>query len=226
MDTELLIDILTRTIVDGRMSRGERKLLTSIARDQDDHGLDLMRHHVFEFARKQSETMETAPLLTWVESAVKAIDLGDEEDVVERSDAFFSPGSACRNKITSLLQNCRETMEVCVFTITDNQIADALIAADQRGVKIRVLTDDLKSQDAGSDVSRLKRMEIATRMDKTDNHMHHKFAIFDKTILLTGSYNWTRSAFEYNQENIVVTRDQRLRRAFSKEFERLWEKMR
>ena len=56
--------------------------------------------------------------------------------------------------------------------------------------------------------------------------MHHKYAVVDGSVLLTGSYNWTRSAFRVNEENIVVTDDPRLVRAFSKAFEELWEALR
>jgi phosphatidylserine/phosphatidylglycerophosphate/cardiolipin synthase-like enzyme len=52
--------------------------------------------------------------------------------------------------------------------------------------------------------------------------MHHKFAIFDQRLLVTGSYNWTRSAAERNRENLAVTDDRRLVAAFREEFERLW----
>ena len=48
-------------------------------------------------------------------------------------------------------------------------------------------------------------------------------ALFDGATLLTGSYNWTRSAADKNQENIVRTTNPELARAFSKTFERLWD---
>jgi phosphatidylserine/phosphatidylglycerophosphate/cardiolipin synthase-like enzyme len=44
-------------------------------------------------------------------------------------------------------------------------------------------------------------------------------------VLLTGSFNWTRSASEVNQENVIVTDDPRLVGAFVTEFERLWIQM-
>ena len=55
--------------------------------------------------------------------------------------------------------------------------------------------------------------------------MHHKYAIFDGQLLLTGSYNWTRSASTVNQENIAITEDTRLIRQFQSEFDQLWKKL-
>ena len=55
--------------------------------------------------------------------------------------------------------------------------------------------------------------------------MHHKFAVFDSTILLNGSYNWTRGAASNNEENFVVTNNSRLVAIFSKAFEDLWQQL-
>jgi len=52
--------------------------------------------------------------------------------------------------------------------------------------------------------------------------MHHKFALFDGRLLLTGSYNWTRGAADDNHENFVVTDDPHLLRAYAQAFEDLW----
>ncbi len=52
--------------------------------------------------------------------------------------------------------------------------------------------------------------------------MHHKFALFDERLLATGSYNWTRSAADKNQENLLVTGDPRLVTPYAELFERLW----
>jgi phosphatidylserine/phosphatidylglycerophosphate/cardiolipin synthase-like enzyme len=53
--------------------------------------------------------------------------------------------------------------------------------------------------------------------------MHHKFAIFDESTLLTGSYNWTLSAMRHNEENLIVTDDAALVRRFAEVFTSLWE---
>ena len=55
-----------------------------------------------------------------------------------------------------------------------------------------------------------------------DASFDSRAALFDRARLITGSYNWTRSAAEHNHENLVVSEDEELVRAFGKTFERLW----
>jgi cardiolipin hydrolase len=113
-------------------------------------------------------------------------------------------------------------MDICVFTLSDDRIAEAVLSAVSRGVAVRMITDNDKELDLGSDVARLRANGVQMRVDRTEAHMHHKFAIFDAAWLLNGSYNWTRSACTVNEENLVVTNDQALVRAFSRTFESLW----
>lgn len=89
---------------------------------------------------------------------------------------------------------------------------------------MRVLTDNEKASDLGSDIARIAEAGIPVAVDESDKHMHHKFAIFDASVVITGSYNWTRSAATYNEENLVTTGEPSLVRAFSEEFDRLWKK--
>ena len=138
------------------------------------------------------------------------------------SRACFSPGEDCLEAIRDEFAHARRRVDVCVFTITDDRIREAMLDAKRRGVAIRVISDNDKSMDEGSDVEPLRRAGIEVRVDETEAHMHHKFAVFDGARLLTGSYNWTRSAARYNQENVVITADASLVAAFAREFERLW----
>ena len=89
---------------------------------------------------------------------------------------------------------------ICVFTITDDRITDNIIDAHGRGVQVRVISDNDKAHDRGSDLSRLRRHGLPVAFDKTPDHMHHKFAVFDSKLLVSGSYNWTRSAADRNEE--------------------------
>jgi phosphatidylserine/phosphatidylglycerophosphate/cardiolipin synthase-like enzyme len=143
------------------------------------------------------------------------------------AETHFSPGDACRLRIAQLFDRAKRSADVCVFTITDDRISGPILAAHSRGVAVRIITDDEKAGDEGSDVGRFRNSGIPVlgRADLTGAHMHHKFALFDGELLVCGSYNWTRGAAADNNENIIVTNDSRLVGPFAREFERLWERL-
>jgi len=143
----------------------------------------------------------------------------------EKAEAYFSPGETCRAAIIYEINSAVRTLKVCVFTISDDQIAAALLAAHHKGIGVKILTDNDKLHDLGSDIGSLAKEGIQIRIDNTPNHMHHKFMIADEKSLLTGSYNWTNSAARYNHENVLVTNNPGLVKSFLNEFEKLWQKM-
>lgn len=52
--------------------------------------------------------------------------------------------------------------------------------------------------------------------------MHNKFAIIDSAVVLTGSYNWTVSASNNNQENILIIESKGVVNSYQNEFIKLW----
>lgn len=155
-------------------------------------------------------------------AAMGAPKVSAEERPQDNPLVAFSPGEDCLDMIRSEFGRARRKIDVCVFTITDDRIRAAMLDAKRRGVVIRVISDNDKSMDEGSDIEPLRRAGIEVRVDETEAHMHHKFAVYDDARVLSGSYNWTRSAANYNQENLVVTADRVIVERFRGEFERLW----
>ena len=52
--------------------------------------------------------------------------------------------------------------------------------------------------------------------------MHHKFAVIDRSVVVTGSFNWTGQAVKFNQENILFYENKELAKKYSDEYEKLW----
>jgi len=226
MKPEQIDDLLKRTLADSRVSRGEKKILTAMVSEQqgDAQKLGFLQHRAFELARQELISPDAIQVLDWLEDVIKVFKEPAPLELPD-VDAYFSPGDECLDKITSLFRTARKKVDVCVFTITDNRIVEEMVQAHLRKVAIRVISDDDKSLDRGSDISRLDDLGVPVRRDRSRHHMHHKYAIFDDSTVLTGSYNWTRSAAEYNEENIIVTDDSRLKALFSKHFEQLWDEV-
>ena len=216
--------MLRQTLEDDRLSKTERKALKERLRDAalDDRKRAVLRSRVYEIAREKVADVRMAPIVDWLEEVSKLLLPFSGDDGDPMVEAHFSPGEACYRRIRGLLDGARRSASLCVFTITDDRIAERVIAAHRRGVLVRVITDDEKSEDLGSDVLDLARAGIGVRVDASPYHMHHKFALFDDDVLLTGSYNWTRGAAASNEENLILSNDRRLFSAFRGEFERLW----
>ncbi|MDA0591394.1 MAG: phospholipase D-like domain-containing protein [Planctomycetota bacterium] len=224
MTHDELQQILRETLDDYRLSRSERQAL-SLRIDEvnlDEQLQDLCHRTAFELAREVIDPVNSPQVLEWLHDVTRVLRKSAPSNVAVRSEVLFSPADDCWQKIASMFKSARRSVDICVFTITDNRIADEIDAAHQRGVKVCIVTDNDKANDRGSDAERLARAGIEVRVDRTSFHMHHKFAIFDGTRLLTGSYNWTRSAAESNEENFLIADDRKLIADFQREFERLW----
>jgi phosphatidylserine/phosphatidylglycerophosphate/cardiolipin synthase-like enzyme len=163
-------------------------------------------------------------LIDWLAAVMRAIDLAHPQ-VSVRTEVWFSPGPACLDAVLRHVRDCRERMDICVFTIADDRISEQILAAHRRGLQIRLISDNDKRADLGSDIEQLADAGIAVAVDRSEAHMHHKFALFDGRQLLNGSFNWTRSASRYNDENLVSTNDPVQVAHFSAQFEALWESL-
>jgi cardiolipin hydrolase len=224
MTHDELQTILRETLDDYRLSRSERQALSARLKDVDlDKRLqDLCHRTAFELAREEIDAVNSSQVLEWLHDVTRLLRTSALSTETIRSETLFSPADDCWQKIASMLKSARRSVDICVFTITDNRISSEIEAAHKRGVKVRIVTDNDKTNDRGSDAERLAHAGIEVRVDRTSFHMHHKFAIFDGNRLLTGSYNWTRSAADSNEENFLICDDGRLIGDFQREFERLW----
>ncbi len=214
---------LEKTLDDRRLSRSERRAIARLVEEAPPDSLPLLRNLAFRVAsRAADQGPDTQAVLAWLHDVVKALTPSEAIEQAPSSEALFSPGEEPLRKILALFGAAARSCDVCVFTITDDRIANAILAAHARGVKVRIITDDEKSYDTGSDIERFERAGLSVKTDASPHHMHHKFALFDRRVVLTGSYNWTRSAAHHNQENLIVSTDPRLVAPFGDMFERLW----
>lgn len=217
--------LLEQSFDDFRLDNDERRELAGQLAVAELKGDDL------SFLRNQSfalvlqilrEGRDGEQALKWLEQVIKQLDKVRGRDCEGVAESWFSPGNSCLNGIRNQLEKATRTVDICVFTIADDQLSAAILAAHQRGVKVRIITDNDKVNDAGSDIDHLARQGIEVKIDNTSYHMHHKFALFDNTRLINGSFNWTRSASRFNTEDLTLTEDRRHIQAFSCKFEQLW----
>lgn len=218
-----LIAYLQSSIADEVFSKEEKRTFKAMVQDQllDQNQLNFLRGKVYELANQKINSTNYSFILGWTKMITGAL----AAPPPPTTDAFFSPGEECRTTILQNIDRATKQLQICVFTISDNNITKSLLAAHKRRVQIKLITDNDKSLDVGSDIDELAKAGIAVKMDTSPNHMHHKFMIADQRTLITGSYNWTLSAAKYNHENILVTSEAGVIKSFANEFEQLWKVM-
>lgn len=146
------------------------------------------------------------------------------------SKALFSPDDNIKRTLLDLIESEKKSIKIAIYTLTCKEIAMALIDAKNRGIKIEIVTDKYYQRpESYSKIDLLiqNNLSIYTFAPKAKTSyclMHNKFAIFennilDRSIIWTGSFNWTKSANNSNQENVVINDDAEIIADFNKQFE-------
>lgn len=180
-----------------------------------------LRYRLFNEARRLDLNNNSQQAFFWLQNCLDII--GEYKFRMHR--VFFSPGSDILDSISDLLQQAKKTLDICVFTITHEKLANDIINCYKRGVMIRLITDDDKLYDNGSEIKNIKHKGVAVKIDNSRYHMHHKFAVIDSRIAFTGSFNWTYTASKHNQENLLVTTNYDIVKQYKEQFNLLWNEM-
>ena len=218
---EEIEEIITETFEKKIFDNSSKKQFKAKALNLNHEDLNFLLKKAFDLYREGIETDTHFFLIDWLQTIVNIInELKSEVNIV--SEVKFSPVNDCASSIINFIKSAKKNLFICVFTISDNEISKEIIAKHKDGVNVKIITDNDKQFDKGSDIQELSDAGIEVKMDETRHHMHHKFAIVDKKYLLTGSYNWTKSAAMYNQENLLILKDEFALDHYLNEFYRLW----
>lgn len=125
------------------------------------------------------------------------------------------------------LSSAKASIDLCLYILTCHKLSHAVIERMlQNDVKVRLIVDENTCKLKESMASQLQKHGAFVKvLRKSDYLMHHKFAIIDGKLLLSGSFNWTMQAAMGNHENVIVTNNQDLLTAFNEEFNKMWQNL-
>jgi phosphatidylserine/phosphatidylglycerophosphate/cardiolipin synthase-like enzyme len=147
----------------------------------------------------------------------------------------FSPQGRCSAHIIREIEKAQKELLIAVYAFTSNELARAVAQAKKRGVSVQIVLD--REFDAANEKSQgrfLEEQKIPLKRvsgiklavpEREPGLMHQKFSVIDRKIVFTGSYNWTRSADNSNDESLLFFRDAGpLAEEYRKVFFQLWER--
>ena len=112
----------------------------------------------------------------------------------------FSPKGGCTDAVVQELDGAKTSILVQAYSFTSAPIAKALVAAHERGIKVEILLDKSNLTSQYSSGPFVTRTGIPTKIDSAHDIAHNKIMIIDGEIVITGSFNFTKSAEDKNAE--------------------------
>jgi phosphatidylserine/phosphatidylglycerophosphate/cardiolipin synthase-like enzyme len=135
---------------------------------------------------------------------------------------FTSEDPALETAIIPLVRTATSSIRFLAFSFTDYPLAEAMIQRSQQGVRVTGVIDKTQSGGEGSELSTLFCARIPVRQDGNPQFMHSKVIIVDERYVITGSLNYSTSAEESNDENVIIIDSPEIARLYVQNFERVY----
>ena len=147
------------------------------------------------------------------------------------AEIYFMPkdGKAAENRLFYLFSHAKKEIKIAIYSFTNKKLARALKIAAKHGVKITIIADKKEAKYSRSVIPRLaaiKNFHIyllsgKRYRDKKKAKMHVKLSIVDNKYVITGSANYSYSAFYKNYEYIMINNKRYLVKEFDSFFKYL-----
>ena len=146
-------------------------------------------------------------------------------NIYARTEVYFSPQGGCETKITELIEQSKESIDVAMYSLNNTMLLKALddVRAKEKDIKIRILVDRAQAGVNYKMMLILKDKGYDVKIHSKNRIQHNKYAIFDGKKVVTGSYNWTNNAEKYNEENCLILDDEETVKEYRNHFDTyLW----
>ena len=138
-------------------------------------------------------------------------------------DTYFSPDDGVINQLASVLRGAEESIYFLAFSFTSNDLGAIVREKDAAGLTVQgVMEDEQVKSNQGTEYDPFQQADLDVRIDGNEGQMHHKVFIVDGKIVVMGSYNFSQSAEERNDENILIIYNEVIAKQYLLEFQRVW----
>ena len=139
-----------------------------------------------------------------------------------RLDIYFSPDDGVLAALVPLLESAQESIFFLTYSFTSNQLGDIVRQKAEAGLTVAgVMDDEQIATNQGTEFDPFRQANLDVRRDGIEGLMHHKVFIIDQQIVVFGSYNFSQSAEQRNDENLIIVYNPVIAHQFLLEFERV-----
>ncbi len=139
-------------------------------------------------------------------------------------EVYFSPDDGVAQHVVDIIKGASKSVDFMVYSFTSDDIGSAVLSRSKAGVKVRGVFDEGQMQsNQGTEYDALKRARLNILLDGNSGLLHDKVFIVNGQIVITGSYNFSASAENSNDENLIIIHDPTIAALYLQEFEKIWQ---
>ena len=138
---------------------------------------------------------------------------------------YFAPETKIAPLIGEMIAQAQSEILFMAFSFTHEDIGEAMLERADQGIAVQGVFETTGSEQDFSYYTIMSEENLESvqiRQDGNGRIMHHKVIILDRQTVIFGSFNFTGSANDSNDENIVVIHDPTFTSYFVDEFFRIW----
>ena len=136
---------------------------------------------------------------------------------------YFTPPAGAASGLIKQIDGAKKSIKVMAYGFTATNLAEALVRAKRRGVDVGLIQDEKSAQNNRETLPILLAAGIDVRSDGKHAIQHNKVMLIDDDIVITGSYNFTKSAEKRNAENIMIVRSSYAAKRYADNWKAHWE---
>lgn len=142
----------------------------------------------------------------------------------ELSYAISEYQGSPEEELIDVINSAKEELNIAIYNLDNENIVEAISAAAERGVSIKMIADgeNTENKDSKKIFDELEALNIPVKIN-TDEKMHIKLTISDNETVVTGSFNYTKDSAEDNQEILLTVSDSKLTSAMNDTFNEMWD---
>lgn len=133
---------------------------------------------------------------------------------------YFSPKGGTKQAILETLSKAQKSIRFAAFSVTDKDIQKLLVQKARAGVAVEGIFDGCMISQYSVYQDLLTR-NIPVMIDGNQALLHSKTFIVDRRVVITGSYNFSMSAEERNNENTLIINAPKIAGFYEQEHQRL-----
>jgi phosphatidylserine/phosphatidylglycerophosphate/cardiolipin synthase-like enzyme len=135
---------------------------------------------------------------------------------------LFSAEDKAVSNLIALVNDAKISIRFLAFSFTDYPLAQAMIDRAKAGVDLKGVYETFGSNSSNSELKTFWCAGMPVRQDGNGSFLHDKIIIIDNTIVATGSLNYSSSADDENEENVVILDNAEIAALYLQEFDKLW----